>query len=82
MCTIQSACIFIKETKDKKYTCILMLQYTTIHRLKHSHNMSASMHALYNYYLTDTVSQAVVHCKERLLVLEDLTTDKALEVTT
>ncbi len=31
--------------------------------------------------LTDTVSQAVVHCKERLLVLGDLTTDKALEVT-
>ncbi len=34
------------------------------------------MHAL-----TDTVSQAVVHGEEMLLVLGDLTTDKALEVT-
>ncbi len=48
--------------------------------------------ASYNYYklhmvsgfacmlFTDTVSQAVVHGKEMLLVLRDLTTDKALQV--
>ena len=46
-----------------------------------THYTHYNLHTSSNIILTNTLFEAVVHGEEMLLVLGDLTTDKALEVT-